>query len=171
MFPVPDRGSGHGTRLDGAPSSLSMLLQWHVSPPTVFYLCGGHYLRASGREITQSGKPSSEHSPLFSLASGNLSRELNARDAANSRLSVLVSIMPNVFQNLSDDTYGPQFLHNAVVISESSSAAQRAASVLFSCRGDRSIGVAAAVFCEQASPPCTGRGTRRYYGGAGARGS
>ncbi|CAE7454728.1 unnamed protein product [Symbiodinium natans] len=53
--------------------------------------------------------------------------------------------MPNAFQDLSDDTYGPQFLHNAVVISASVKTAQRIASLLASCRGERSMGVAAAV--------------------------
>ena len=53
--------------------------------------------------------------------------------------------MPNAFQSLSDDTYGPQFLHNAVVISETAAAAERLAAVLASYRGDRSLGIAAAV--------------------------
>ena len=62
--------------------------------------------------------------------------------------------MPNAFQNLSDDTYGPQFRHNALVIGEFATTTQQVASLLASGRGERSMGIAAAVIgVEPAGPP------------------
>mmetsp|Transcript_19754 Transcript_19754/g.37152 ORF Transcript_19754/g.37152 Transcript_19754/m.37152 type:complete len:154 (+) Transcript_19754:29-490(+) len=52
--------------------------------------------------------------------------------------------MPNAFQGLADDSYGPQYLHNVAVISTLASDAQRVASSIAAKKGDRSVGVAAA---------------------------
>ncbi|CAJ1346186.1 unnamed protein product [Effrenium voratum] len=52
--------------------------------------------------------------------------------------------MPNAFQSLDDETYGPQFLHNILVVATKAGWAQQLGQWLFEQKGPRKLGIAAA---------------------------
>lgn len=53
--------------------------------------------------------------------------------------------MPNAFQSLGDDAYGPQFAHNVLVIAPSPALAKAAAAAVERRKKDRSLGLVAGV--------------------------
>ncbi|CAK9095704.1 unnamed protein product [Durusdinium trenchii] len=53
--------------------------------------------------------------------------------------------MPNAFQSLGDETYGPQYQHNVAVIALAAEAASTVAELLETRKMDRSIGVVGSV--------------------------